>query len=50
MRKHDEQIIGREGETATFFSRCPLNCKGLGCRFRPRQLSRWVATTNFRYD
>ncbi|MBA4125020.1 MAG: hypothetical protein H0X72_21455 [Acidobacteria bacterium] len=35
-----EQIIGREGETATFFSRCPLNFGGLGGGFAPRQFNR----------
>jgi len=25
MKGATQQIIGREGETATFFSRCPLN-------------------------
>ncbi|MDQ3749711.1 MAG: hypothetical protein M3367_12000 [Acidobacteriota bacterium] len=33
---------GREGETATFSSRCPLNSNGLGGGFAPRHLNRWV--------
>ena len=35
-----EQIIGREGETATFLSRCPLNLELRGFGFAPRQLNR----------
>jgi hypothetical protein len=35
-----EQIIGREGETATLLLRCPLNSNGLGGGFAPRQLNR----------
>ncbi len=38
-----EQVIGREGETATFLSRCPLNFGGRGGGFAPRQLRRWAA-------
>ncbi len=34
-----EQVIGREGETATLLSRCPLNFGGLGGVFAPRHLS-----------
>ena len=41
--KRVEQIIGREGETATFFSRCLFNSNGLGGGFAPRQLNRYVA-------
>jgi hypothetical protein len=37
-----EQIIGREGETATLLSRCPLNSNGLGGSFAPRQLRRYA--------
>ncbi len=37
-----EQIIGREGETATFLSRCLFTFGGLGGGFAPRQLCRWV--------
>lgn len=35
-----QQVIGREGETATFLSRClvPLNLREFG--FAPRQLRR----------
>ena len=33
-----EQIIGREGETATLLSRCPLNSNGRGGGFAPRQI------------
>ena len=35
-----EQFNGREGETATLFSRCPLNSNGLDGGFAPRHLSR----------
>ncbi len=35
-----EQVIGREGETATLLSRRPLNFGGLGGGFAPRQLNR----------
>jgi len=35
-----EQVIGREGETATFLSSCPLNSNGLDGGFAPRHLSR----------
>jgi len=35
-----EQIIGREGETATLLSRRPLNFGGLGGGFAPRQFNR----------
>ena len=35
-----QQIIGREGETATLLSRCALNFSGLGGGFAPRQLNR----------
>ncbi len=36
--------IGREGETATFFSRCLFNSKLRGGGFAPRQLRRWIAS------
>jgi len=42
MQRKAQQIIGREGETATFFSRCLLNSNGLGGGFAPRQFGRWV--------
>jgi hypothetical protein len=35
-----EQVIGREGETATFLSRCPLNFELRGFGFAPRHLNR----------
>ena len=35
-----QQINGREGETATFLSRCPLNFSGLDGGFAPRHLNR----------
>jgi hypothetical protein len=35
-----EQFNGREGETATFLWRCPLNFGGLGGDFAPRHLNR----------
>ncbi len=38
-----QQIIGREGETATLLSRCPLNFGGLGGGFASRQLRRSAA-------
>jgi len=38
-----QQIIGREGETATLFWRCPLNFGGLGGGFAPRQFNRYAA-------
>ena len=42
MKRAAEQIIGREGETATLLSRCPftLNLRVFG--FAPRQLNRSV--------
>jgi hypothetical protein len=40
MKRAIEQINGREGETATFLSSCPLNLSGLGGGFAPRHLSR----------
>jgi hypothetical protein len=35
-----EQFNGREGETATFLSRCPLNSNGFGGGFALRHLNR----------
>ncbi len=40
MTRHAEQINGREGETATFLSRCLLNSELRGGGFAPRHLSR----------
>jgi len=37
-----QQIIGREGETATLLSRCPLNLNLRGFGFAPRQLRRYA--------
>ncbi len=37
-----EQIIGREGETATLLSRCVVTFGGLGGGFAPRHLSRYM--------
>ncbi len=44
MKTAAEQVIGREGETATFFLRClfTLNLRGGG--FAPCHLNRWAAT------
>ena len=41
-----EQFNGREGETATLLSRCPLNFNWLGGGFAPRHLSRSMASLN----
>ena len=38
-----EQVIGREGETATLLSRCPLNFTLRVGGFAPRQLHRSAA-------
>ena len=35
-----EQVIGREGETATLLSRCPLNSELRDGGFAPRHLNR----------
>lgn len=43
MRRHAEQINGREGDRATLFWRCPLNFSGLAGGFALRHLSRWTA-------
>jgi hypothetical protein len=48
MQRHAEQFNGREGETATFLLRCPLNLNGLGGGFAPRHLSRWAASLKIR--
>ena len=40
MKGGGEQINGREGETATFLSRCPLNLELRVGGFAPRHLSR----------
>ena len=37
-----EQIIGREGETATFFSRCVVSFGLRGFGFAPRQFGRYA--------
>ncbi len=37
-----QQVIGREGETATLLSRCPFNSELRGGGFAPRQLRRWA--------
>ena len=44
MPRRTEQINGREGETATFLSRClfTLNLRGGG--FAPRHLNRYAAS------
>ncbi len=42
-RKQTEQINGREGETATLLSRCPLNSELRVIGFAPRHLNRSVA-------
>ncbi len=43
MSTRAQQIIGREGETATFLSRCPLNFELRVIGFAPRQLRRSVS-------
>ena len=37
-----QQIIGREGETATFLSRCLFNSELRVIGFAPRQLNRYM--------
>jgi hypothetical protein len=37
-----EQIIGREGETATLLSRCLVSLKLCRGGFAPRQFNRWA--------
>ena len=44
MQGRIEQINGREGETATLLSRCPLNLSLCGGGFAPRHLSRCAAS------
>ncbi len=39
-----EQFNGREGETATFLSRCLFSLSGLSGGFAPRHLSRYAGT------
>jgi hypothetical protein len=39
-----QQIIGREGETATFLSRCLVSLKLRVGGFAPRQLNRWASS------
>jgi hypothetical protein len=39
-----QQIIGREGETPTFFSRCLVSFGLRGGGFAPRQLNRCAAS------
>ena len=48
MRRAAEQFNGREGETATLLSRCPLNLSLRGGGFAPRHLSRYVARGKIR--
>ncbi len=42
-----QQVIGREGETATFFSRCLFNSELREFGFAPRQLNRSVLSCEF---
>ena len=42
MKRAIEQFNGREGETATFLSRCLLFLNLCGSGFAPRHLSRWA--------
>ena len=42
MNGGSQQINGREGETATFLSRCPLNSELRVGGFAPRHLNRWA--------
>ena len=44
MQRNVEQVIGREGETATFLSRCVVNSELREFGFAPRQLNRYVST------
>ena len=46
MQRAAQQFNGREGETATFLSRCPLPFNLRGGGFAPRHLSRWAATVS----
>ncbi len=50
MQRAAQQIIGREGETATFFLRClfTLNLRVVG--FAPRQFNRWTARVTLKRD
>jgi hypothetical protein len=42
MKRATQQIIGREGETATLLSRCLVTLNLCGGGFAPRHLSRWA--------
>ena len=42
MQRHAEQFNGREGETATFLSRCLVSLNLRGGGFAPRHLNRWA--------
>ncbi len=42
-QRNAQQIIGREGETATLFGRCLLSLNLRVGGFAPRHLSRWAA-------
>ena len=50
MQRTVEQFNGREGETATLLSSCPLNFSGLAGGFAPRHLSRSTAARNSKYE
>jgi len=41
-----QQIIGREGETATLLSRCLFNSELRGFGFAPRQFNRYTPAKN----
>ncbi len=43
MSRAAQQVIGREGETATFLSRCLFNSNGLGGGFAPHQFNRYTS-------
>ena len=43
VKRAIEQVIGREGETATFLSRCLFNSELRVIGFAPRHLSRCAA-------
>ena len=46
-KRRIEQIIEREGETATLLSRCVVSFSLRGGGFAPRQLNRWVLCGKF---
>ena len=48
MRRTVEQFNGREGETATFLSRCPFNSELSSGGFAPRHLNRSTASLKIR--